>query len=213
MRCFFSLKCYYNLKKSTVPNDPVVLLQFAWDLQGSLATKTHYRQKKIRGGGALLILTSSLPRPNKRSCMKPCYWSLTHTRNGQKSLKCLPQLLPKPLNYSGACSPCMAYRIMSSLTPAHNLALQNSKRSWNRTGSDTSSVPYNPPANGAVERMVQAFKQAMKAGEHDGLTLQHCLSYFLLTYRTTPTPRPVYHQAHCSCPGLFARGWIYWDLT
>ena len=47
--------------------------------------------------------------------------------------------------------------------------------------------PYHPSSNGAVERLVRTFKQAMKAGSHhDGLTPQHRLENFLLAYRTTP---------------------------
>ena len=48
------------------------------------------------------------------------------------------------------------------------------------------TAPYHPSSNGAVERLVQTFKQAMKAGEGDGLPLQHQLQSFLLTYRSTP---------------------------
>ena len=47
-------------------------------------------------------------------------------------------------------------------------------------------VPYHPSSNGAVERFVQTFKRAMKAGERDGLTLHQRLSTFLLAYCTTP---------------------------
>lgn len=47
-------------------------------------------------------------------------------------------------------------------------------------------APYHPSSNGAVERLVQSFKQCMKAGEHDGLTFQHQLQNFLMTYRSTP---------------------------
>ena len=47
-------------------------------------------------------------------------------------------------------------------------------------------APYHPSSNGAVERFVQTFKRAIKAGERDGLTLHQRLSTFLLAYRTTP---------------------------
>ena len=32
------------------------------------------------------------------------------------------------------------------------------------------SAPYHPSTNGALERLVQAFKKAMKASDHDGQT-------------------------------------------
>ena len=48
------------------------------------------------------------------------------------------------------------------------------------------TAPYHPASNGAVERLVQTFKQAMKVGEQDGFTLQHQLQNFLITYRSTP---------------------------
>ena len=47
-------------------------------------------------------------------------------------------------------------------------------------------APYHPSSNGVVERFVQTFKRAIKAGERDGLTLHQRLSTFLLAYRTTP---------------------------
>ena len=46
--------------------------------------------------------------------------------------------------------------------------------------------PYHPASNGAVERFVRTFKQAMRASQQDGLTPQHRLENFLLTYRSTP---------------------------
>ena len=46
--------------------------------------------------------------------------------------------------------------------------------------------PYHPASNGAAERVVQIVKQALQAGLHDGKTLEHTLSTFLLQYRSTP---------------------------
>ena len=50
----------------------------------------------------------------------------------------------------------------------------------------TRCAPYHPASNGAVERFIQTFKQAMKASEHDGRSLAHRLANFLLSYRATP---------------------------
>ena len=61
-------------------------------------------------------------------------------------------------------------------------------------------APYHPASNGAVERLVQTFKQAMKAGEQDGFTLQHQLQNFLITYRSTP------HTTTGQCPGFLVAG-------
>ena len=48
------------------------------------------------------------------------------------------------------------------------------------------SAPYHPATNGSAERLVQTFKKAMRAGEHDGRTTLQRLSSFLLSYRSTP---------------------------
>ena len=48
------------------------------------------------------------------------------------------------------------------------------------------TAPYHPSSNGAVERLVRTFKQAMKAGECSGLSLQHQLQSVLMLYRSTP---------------------------
>ena len=48
------------------------------------------------------------------------------------------------------------------------------------------NAPYNPSTNGAVERLVQTFKKAMKAGVHDGRTHSQRLASFLLSYQSTP---------------------------
>ena len=47
------------------------------------------------------------------------------------------------------------------------------------------SAPYHPSSNGLAERFLQTFKRAMRAGEKDGLSLNHRLSEFLFTYRAT----------------------------
>lgn len=47
-------------------------------------------------------------------------------------------------------------------------------------------APYHPSSNGLAERFVRTFKEAMKAGERDGLPLTHRLENFLLLYRATP---------------------------
>ena len=44
--------------------------------------------------------------------------------------------------------------------------------------------PYHPSSNGLAERFVRTFKQAMKAGEADGTTVNHRLCNFLLSYVT-----------------------------
>ena len=46
-------------------------------------------------------------------------------------------------------------------------------------------APYHPASNGAIERFVQTFQQAMKAGEGNGLSFQHRLQSFLMSYRST----------------------------
>ena len=46
--------------------------------------------------------------------------------------------------------------------------------------------PYHPASNGAAERLVQSFKQAMRASFNNGLVSQSRLATFLLTYRNTP---------------------------
>ena len=48
------------------------------------------------------------------------------------------------------------------------------------------SALYHPPSNGQAERFVQTFKQSDKASEGDGRSLDHCISQFLFSYRSTP---------------------------
>ena len=47
-------------------------------------------------------------------------------------------------------------------------------------------APYHPSSNGAAERFVQTFKQAMKASIKEPHPVAHRLANFLLTYRSTP---------------------------
>lgn len=48
------------------------------------------------------------------------------------------------------------------------------------------SAPYHPATNGAVERLVKSFKQAMKIGQREGENSQETLVKFLMKYRSTP---------------------------
>ena len=47
-------------------------------------------------------------------------------------------------------------------------------------------TPYHPSSNGAVERLVQTFKNFMKVNASNGGTLSQHLASFLFSYRTTP---------------------------
>jgi len=48
------------------------------------------------------------------------------------------------------------------------------------------SAPYHPSTNGAVERLVQTVKHALKSGHQQGVPLEQTLATFLLQYRTPP---------------------------
>ena len=48
------------------------------------------------------------------------------------------------------------------------------------------TAPYHPASNGAAERLVQSFKQSLKASASSGLSMQRQLDNFLITYRNTP---------------------------
>ena len=48
------------------------------------------------------------------------------------------------------------------------------------------SLPYHPASNGAVERMVQTLKLALKADNKRGVPIEKSLANLLLHYRVTP---------------------------
>ena len=48
------------------------------------------------------------------------------------------------------------------------------------------TIPYHPASNGLAEHFVQSFKQALKAIQNDGRSLNNRLSTFPLTYRSAP---------------------------
>lgn len=50
----------------------------------------------------------------------------------------------------------------------------------------TTSAPYHPSTNGLAERLVQSFKQALKASKKNNGSVQKKLSNFLLAYRNAP---------------------------
>ena len=64
----------------------------------------------------------------------------------------------------------------------------------------TCTAPYHPASNGAVERLVQSFKQAMKASLSSGRSSQHRLDTFLMEYRNTP------HSTTGEAPSTFFLG-------
>ena len=50
------------------------------------------------------------------------------------------------------------------------------------------TAPYHPASNGAAERLVQTVKQAIRAGNQEGTSIEKALAKFLLQYRSTPHP-------------------------
>ena len=69
--------------------------------------------------------------------------------------------------------------------------------------------PYHLSSNGEAEKFVHTFKEAMKAGQKDGITLSHRLACFFHTYRTTP------HSTTGVSPSELMMGrqlWTRWDL-
>ena len=50
-------------------------------------------------------------------------------------------------------------------------------------GKYSQRSPYHPSSNGLAERFLRTFKQAMKAGKHDRLSIEHQLENFLMSYQ------------------------------
>jgi hypothetical protein len=48
------------------------------------------------------------------------------------------------------------------------------------------SATFHPATNGLVERIVQTFKNSMRAMKQDNKILSHKIANFLLNYRNTP---------------------------
>ena len=68
-------------------------------------------------------------------------------------------------------------------------------------------APYHPASNGAVERLVQTFKKAMKTSTDTSFAL----ASFLLSYRTTPHTVALLTKLLVSCfwDRIYILGWIY----
>ena len=76
------------------------------------------------------------------------------------------------------------YRLPEHVVLVHRSSL---KTLWSFNGVKQSRCsPYHLSSNGDVECLVCSFKQAMKAGKHNRLSIGHQLKNFLMTYRTTP---------------------------
>ena len=73
--------------------------------------------------------------------------------------------------------------------------------------------PYYPASNGEAQRFVSTFKEAMEAGKGDGLTLQHQLENFLLTYCTTPHSTAGAPPCELLMVGVFVHGGTFWNQT
>ncbi len=63
-------------------------------------------------------------------------------------------------------------------------------------------APYHPSSNGLAERFVRTFKEAMKAGQQDSLSMQHRLENFLLMYRAS------YCSRHYRCFLKLTVSWL-----
>ena len=60
-------------------------------------------------------------------------------------------------------------------------------------------APYHPASNGLAEQSVQSLKMALKSTVNSELCLQHHLSNFLLSYRSTCMLLLVYLLHNCFC--------------
>ena len=73
-------------------------------------------------------------------------------------------------------------------------------------------APSHPVSNSLVKRFVRTFKQALKARELSGLSLQHCVTSFLFGHLTTQHELHVIHLVCCSWDEGCVEAEIYWGL-
>ncbi len=65
----------------------------------------------------------------------------------------------------------------------------------------------------AVEQFVQTFKQALKAGERSGVSVQHRLQSFLLSYRSTPQTTTGHYPAKLFVKRTLRTRFDLWSTT
>ena len=110
------------------------------------------------------------------------------TPNGLKSLRCQVLRHQRPSPSCDTSLPPMVFRNRwYPITVPIQFTSEEFKVFLKRNGvKHICCAPYHPSSNGAAERFVQTFKQAMKASIKEPHPVAHRLVKFLLTYRSTP---------------------------